>query len=45
MSKTPKLWKSPAQVNTTDHTFGGEIAGLQDGGYVVAGKTPASTPS
>jgi len=35
MSKTPKLWKSPAQVNTTDHAFGGEIAGLQDGGYVV----------
>jgi large repetitive protein len=35
MSKTPKLWKSPTQVNTTDHAFGGEIAGLQDGGYVV----------
>ena len=35
MSKTPKLWKSPTQVNTTDHAFGGEIAGLQDSGYVV----------
>ena len=35
MSKTPKLWKSSTQVNTTDHAFGGEIAGLQDGGYVV----------
>jgi hypothetical protein len=35
MSKAPKLWKSPTQVNTTDFAFGGEIAGLHDGGYVV----------
>src|SRR5262245_54738574 len=35
MTTTPKLWKAPTPVNTTDFAFGGRIVGLQDGGYVV----------
>jgi len=35
MPTTPKLWKSPTQVNTLDNAFGGQIAALHDGGYVV----------
>ncbi len=42
MSKTPKLWKSPTPVNTTDFAFGGQIAGLHDGGYVVAWQSGAA---
>jgi hypothetical protein len=37
MSTTPKLWKPPTQVNTTDTGYEGnsQIAALHDGGYVV----------
>ncbi len=35
MTTTPKLWKAPTQVNTLGSAFGGQIAGLEDGGYVV----------
>src|SRR5262245_13478747 len=41
MTTTPKLWKAPTPVNTTDFAFGGRIVGLQDGGYVVVWENAA----
>src|SRR5262245_6195595 len=43
MARTPLLWKSLTQVNTTDAAVGGgtpfqydgQVARLEDGGYVV----------
>src|SRR5262245_6982577 len=44
MTTSPKLWKSPTQVNTTDNGYEGDsrIAGLQDGGYVVIWRSGAA---